>query len=65
MAQRTHSEKTPRASQERSGPAPSERIAGTGKRLSETLDRLVDDIDDVLEENAEVFLKGYVQRGGE
>ena len=26
---------------------------------------LLDEIDDVLEENAEEFVKGYVQRGGE
>ncbi len=29
------------------------------------MDRLVDEIDDVLEENAEEFVKSYVQRGGE
>lgn len=65
MAQTTHTEKTHRATPEHSGPAPSGKIAGTGRRLSETLDRLVDEIDDVLEENAEAFVKGYVQRGGE
>jgi prokaryotic ubiquitin-like protein Pup len=39
--------------------------AGTGKKLKEAMDRLVDEIDDVLEENAEEFVKSYVQRGGE
>ena len=29
------------------------------------MDRLVDEIDEVLEENAEEFVKSYVQRGGE
>jgi prokaryotic ubiquitin-like protein Pup len=29
------------------------------------MDRLVDEIDDVLEENAEEFVKSYVQRGGQ
>lgn len=29
------------------------------------LDALLDEIDEVLEENAEAFVKGYVQRGGE
>ena len=36
-----------------------------GKKLKEDMDRLVDEIDDVLEENAEEFVKSYVQRGGE
>jgi ubiquitin-like protein Pup len=29
------------------------------------IDELLDEIDDVLEENAEAFVQGYVQRGGE
>jgi ubiquitin-like protein Pup len=40
---------------------PSER----GRQLGKTIDRLVDEIDAVLEENAAEFVKGYVQRGGE
>lgn len=32
---------------------------------SEKLDDLVDQIDRVLEQNAEEFVKNYVQRGGE
>jgi len=36
-----------------------------GKKLKDEMDRLVDEIDDVLEENAEEFVKSYVQRGGE
>jgi ubiquitin-like protein Pup len=34
-------------------------------KLSEDVDRLVDEIDAVLEENASEFVKSYVQRGGE
>jgi ubiquitin-like protein Pup len=34
-------------------------------KLSETIDRLVDEIDVVLGENAGEFVKAYVQRGGE
>lgn len=33
--------------------------------LKVALDDLLDDIDSVLEENAEAFVKGYQQRGGE
>jgi len=29
------------------------------------VDKLLDEIDDILEENAEEFVKSYVQRGGE
>jgi ubiquitin-like protein Pup len=29
------------------------------------IDDLLDEIDDVLEENAEEFVRGYVQKGGE
>jgi ubiquitin-like protein Pup len=36
-----------------------------GKRLKEDMDRLLDEIDSVLEENAEEFVKNYVQKGGE
>ena len=36
-----------------------------GKKLKEDLDKLMDEIDEVLEENAEEFVKSYVQRGGE
>jgi ubiquitin-like protein Pup len=32
---------------------------------TEELDRLVDEIDEVLEENAEEFVRSYVQKGGE
>lgn len=36
-----------------------------GKRLKEDMDRLLDEIDNVLEENAEEFIKNYVQKGGQ
>ena len=29
------------------------------------MDTLIDEIDEVLEENAEEFVKNYVQKGGE
>ncbi len=32
---------------------------------AEDLDELLDEIDSVLEENAEDFVKNYVQKGGE
>jgi len=36
-----------------------------GKRLKEDMDKLLDEIDSVLEENAEEFIKNYVQKGGQ
>lgn len=42
-------------------PAPSEK----GEKLKAELDDLLDEIDDVLETNAEEFVKSYVQKGGE
>jgi len=40
-------------------------VTEKGKRMKEDLDELVDGIDDVLEENAEEFVKNYKQKGGE
>ena len=36
-----------------------------GKKIKEDLDNLLDEIDEILEENAEEFVKSYVQRGGQ
>ncbi|MGH3728590.1 MAG: ubiquitin-like protein Pup [Micromonosporaceae bacterium] len=35
------------------------------EKISEDVDDLLDEIDSVLEENAEEFVRGYVQKGGE
>lgn len=36
-----------------------------GDRLKNDLDELLDEIDEVLETNAEEFVKSYIQKGGE
>ena len=36
-----------------------------GERLKNELDGLLDEIDEVLETNAEEFVKSYIQKGGE
>jgi len=48
-------------------PAPeaSAEVAERHEQLSEDVDDLLDEIDSVLEENAEEFVRGYVQKGGE
>jgi ubiquitin-like protein Pup len=42
-------------------PATSER----GEKLKAELDDLLDEIDEVLEDNAEEFVRNYVQKGGQ
>jgi len=42
-----------------------QKLAKKGEKLKEEMAALVDEIDEVLEENAEEFVKNYVQRGGE
>lgn len=44
---------------------PSAKLTEKGKQLKEDLDQILEKIDNVLEENAEEFVKNYVQRGGE
>jgi prokaryotic ubiquitin-like protein Pup len=39
--------------------------AAQGEKLKAELDDLLDEIDDVLETNAEDFVKSYVQKGGQ
>ena len=60
--------------QRRQRPAPTERVEETedlpatserGEKLKGELDDLLDEIDEVLEINAEDFVKSYVQKGGE
>lgn len=36
-----------------------------GKDIKKGIDELLDNIDDVLENNAEEFVKNYVQKGGQ
>ena len=36
-----------------------------GEKLKEEMDEILDEIDSVLEENAEEFIKSYVQKGGQ
>jgi ubiquitin-like protein Pup len=43
----------------------SEVSTAQGDKLKSELDELLDEIDDVLESNAEDFVKSYVQKGGE
>ena len=46
---------------EEATPATSER----GEKIKAELDDLLDEIDEVLEDNAEEFVRNYVQKGGQ
>ncbi|MDQ4148727.1 MAG: ubiquitin-like protein Pup [Actinomycetota bacterium] len=37
----------------------------TERKSTEQVDKLIDEIDEILEENAEEFVRSYVQKGGE
>jgi len=41
------------------------RASDSGDKIKAELDDLLDEIDDVLETNAEDFVKSYIQKGGE
>ncbi|MGH9304216.1 MAG: ubiquitin-like protein Pup [Acidimicrobiales bacterium] len=47
--------------EEPEAPATTER----GERLKAEIDDLLDEIDEVLEDNAEEFVRNYVQKGGQ
>jgi ubiquitin-like protein Pup len=60
-----------REQKKKSAPRRSESIedepaaAESGEKLKSELDDLLDEIDDVLETNAEDFVKSYIQKGGQ
>ncbi len=64
MAEREQKRKTASAKQDEvvdDAPPASE----SGEKIKAELDDLLDEIDEVLEVNAEEFVKSYVQKGGE
>jgi ubiquitin-like protein Pup len=64
MAEREQKKKAAPAKTEEvveEAPAKSE----SGEKIKAELDDLLDEIDEVLESNAEDFVKSYVQKGGE
>ncbi len=51
--------------EEAAAPEANPEVAERHEKLTEDVDDLLDEIDSVLEENAEEFVRGYVQKGGE
>lgn len=63
QAERTTSRRTsPEEEVQSTNPA---KAAAKAADLKSEMDEVLADIDDVLEKNAEEFVAGYVQRGGE
>ncbi|HEX2576639.1 MAG TPA: ubiquitin-like protein Pup [Aquihabitans sp.] len=64
MAEREQKRKTaPAREAEEVAEAPA--TSETGEKLKADIDDLLDEIDEVLETNAEDFVRSYVQKGGE
>ena len=45
--------------------APDESVSERKEQLDEDIDAMLDEIDDVLETNAEDFVKSFIQKGGQ
>jgi ubiquitin-like protein Pup len=63
-------QKQPRKSTEDQEPvdgaaAPEGSVSERKERLDEDIDAILDEIDDVLETNAEDFVKSFIQKGGQ
>ena len=64
MAEREQIKKTPSRSDEAEVEETTS-SSESGEKLKAELDDLLDEIDDVLETNAEDFVKSYIQKGGQ
>ena len=62
-------QKQPKKSSEEAAPqeevAPETDVAERKEALDDDIDAILDEIDDVLESNAEDFVKSFIQKGGE
>ena len=65
MAERTQKQSQHRAAPKRQSTKRHRPRSESGEKLKAELDDLLDEIDDVLETNAEDFVKSYVQKGGQ
>jgi ubiquitin-like protein Pup len=65
MAERTHKSKPSSDRKEEVVEEAAPAVTETGDKLKAELDDLLDEIDEVLETNAEDFVKSYVQKGGQ
>ena len=65
MAQEQKQPKKSSESQEQHDDAPQSDVSERKEQLDEDIDAILGEIDDVLETNAEDFVKSFIQKGGE
>jgi ubiquitin-like protein Pup len=65
MAEREQKRKSPPARTEEAVADETPSTSERGEKLKADLDDLLDEIDEVLEDNAEEFVRNYVQKGGQ
>jgi prokaryotic ubiquitin-like protein Pup len=65
MAQEQKQPKKASESEETTEVAPNSEVAERKEQLDEDIDAILDEIDDVLETNAEDFVKSFIQKGGQ
>lgn len=64
MAERIQKQKTSAEKSDESADVAAA-VTAQGDKLKAEMDDLLDEIDEVLESNAEDFVKSYIQKGGE
>ena len=65
MAQEQKQPRRSSESEEATEAAPEAGVAERKEALDDDVDAILDEIDDVLETNAEDFVKSFIQKGGE
>ncbi|MCE2524621.1 MAG: ubiquitin-like protein Pup [Acidimicrobiia bacterium] len=65
MAERERIQKPSRSDSEPEPAATEHAGSPSGERLKAEMDDLLDEIDEVLEANAEEFVNSYIQKGGQ
>ena len=65
MAQEQKQPKKGSETQEQGETEPQSDVAERKEQLDEDIDAILDEIDDVLETNAEDFVKSFIQKGGQ
>jgi len=65
MAEREHVRKPAPAREDQADVDEAPATSETGEKLKAELDDLLDEIDEVLETNAEDFVKSYIEKGAQ
>jgi len=65
VAQEQKQPKKSTETEEQTDVAPASDVQERKEQLDEDIDAILDEIDDVLETNAEDFVKSFIQKGGQ